>query len=43
MESEGPIEKRGKNTTCVNIYFDSFVDFKQKRNIGVIKDMNMDE
>ena len=41
MESEAPIEKRRENTTCVNNYFDSVVHFKQKRNIGDIKDMNM--
>ena len=43
MESEAPIEKRRENTTCVNNYFDSFVHFNQKRNIGHIKDMNRGE
>ncbi len=43
MESEAPIEKHGENTTCANNHFYSFVDFKQKRNIGDIKDMKMGE
>ncbi len=41
MGSKGPIEKRRKHTTCVNNYFDAFGHFKQKRNIGDIRDMNM--
>ncbi len=43
MKSKASIKKLRKNTKCVNNYFDLFVHFKQKRNIGDIKDMNMGE
>jgi len=38
-----PYRKTRKDTTCVNNYLDAFVHFKQKRNIGDIKDIEMGE